>query len=238
MQRSEHLAIAIQESRTRLAGIDADLETVGAELAERTAAEDLDTKCLSKLVGERSKLLQERELLALRLSGLEQQKREAERMEAKERIDVITAQASQIAAEAQADVVRFQQAIDLLGGLVNGAGVRQRRYAELRDEARYLATLHGFDNPLVPTPPIPDLEPLRHLLREGQAALLWSGSSLWSIQLDRLQDERSADARRQAQPQTAQMTGGRESGQAILAKQYTEPKPSPLPNHAQRLLRG
>lgn len=245
MQRTEYVAHLVETSQARLIAVDADLEAIAAELAEKTIAEEPDTKTLRQLVNERSKLLQERELLILRLNGLEQQRREAEQSEARERASVIEQELTAVATQGEDAHKKFltlrQQMLTLLEQ-IHDLG---KRRAELRAESGYLH--ETFETPwsqtrTAPEPRADDVWEIQQAIKQ----LLFvdsAGGVSWCRKTDAIRDQKTAAARREQQEHQKNsrpmiVQGGYESSEAVIARQYAEPPRPPPPNYMQKLQRG
>lgn len=184
---------AVAEVKARLAAIDGELEAIGQGI------DPLDAKAATAAIVRKSKLTQERAALVLRLPALEKALAEAERSAALERVTAISAELAVLAAEGEAEAVRFAEALERLSRLVEDSKQRQQRYAELSDEARYLATLHDFDSLSVPGLEMPNKALAEALARQTAHAVTVSVHTTWAYKLSQLKQQRAKE-RDKAQP--------------------------------------
>lgn len=204
MQDSERLGKQIDESRHRLTEVDTALEAVAADLLTRAGEAELDTKTIARLVGEKGKLAQEREVLLLRLGSLEQQQHTALRTEAGERLKVILVETNALHQQGQKAVARISTLMKQLEEALTTAFTTRQQQNLLRDEGRYLSLSFDLQAPVIEAAPVPDpqlLKEIQQQLEAGQQMLQQSNG--WQRKTQAQKEELHRRTAAQAAPRPA-----------------------------------
>ena len=230
MQHSERLGKQIEESTHRLSEIDNALEAIAADLLTKAGEQETDSKGIAKLIQSRSALQSEREFLNLRLIALTEQRQQAAKNEAQERVKAILIEADALHRHGQKAAAGISALMTQLEEAIRVAFVTRQQQDLLRDEARFLALSHDVPAPSIDAAPLPGEQlgqQIQTQLEAGQRNI--QQATEWQRKTQALKEERhhrtaAQDAPRHATYQKHQSP----LDSAVLEAARAEPVTLPL----------